>query len=133
MRACLAIALTVLLLVPSPALPQRKKPPRPPDIEILKMSSSRQEGTIRYDGALKVTADHPLNGLVLQLHFLDTQGVLLSIQKLAIEEGTVQPGDEKQISVQGNDVPRAVSFRIEVADRTGRDLSAKGGGPFPLD
>ena len=133
MRACHAIALTVLLAAPSLALPQRKKPPRPPDIQILKVSSSRQEGVIRFDGELKVTADHPLNGLVLQLHFFDTGGVLLTIQKLAIEEGAVQPGDEKQISVQGNDVPRAVSFRIEVGDRTGRDLSVKGGGPFPLD
>lgn len=132
MRAWLVIAL-IVLLAPSVIAQRKKKTPRPPDVEILKMSSVRQSGAIQYDGDLKVTADHPINGLILQLHFFESGGVLLSIQKLEIEEGAVQPGDEKHISVQGNDVPRAVNFRIELIDRAGRDLSVKGGGPFPLD
>ncbi len=97
------------------------------------MSTVRQSGSIQYEGDLKVTAEHPINGVVLHLHFFESGGVLLTIQKLEIEGSVVQPGEEKHISVQGNDVPRAVNFRVEVADRAGRDLSVKGGGPFPLD
>jgi hypothetical protein len=110
-----------------------QKPKREPDIAILKMSSIRQAGTIEYEGDLKVTAAKPLNGLLMRVEFLDADGVLLSAQKIEIEEGTLSPGEERHISVQGHDVPRAVSFRISFTDRAKRDLATGGAGPYPLD
>ncbi len=110
-----------------------QKSKREPDIAILKMSSLRQGGIIEYEGELKVTAAKPLNGLLMRVEFLDADGVLLSAQKIEIEEGTLSPGEERRISVQGHDVPRAVSFRISFTDRSKRDLTTGGAGPYPLD
>lgn len=110
-----------------------KKARRAPDIHFVKVSSVRQEGKIQYEGDLKVTGEKPIAGLVIQLDFLESRGVLLSIQKIEIEDSTLHPGEEKHFSVQGNDVPRAVSFRISARDRSGRDLNTTGNGPFTLD
>ncbi len=110
-----------------------KKAQRKPDIHFVKVTSVRQEGNIQYEGDLKVTGEKPITGLVIQLDFFESRGVLLSIQKIEIDDGTLSPGEEKHFSVQGNDVPRAVSFRISARDRSGRDLNTTGNGPFALD
>lgn len=114
------------------ALPQRK-PKKPPDVQVVHLSSTRQEGQITYQGTVKITGEKPVNGLTLQFEFLDTRGVLLSQQKIQIDEATLSPGGEKQFSVQGNDVPRAVKFRVQACDASGRDLNVSGEGPYPLD
>ena len=111
----------------------QKKPQRKPDVEFLKVSSVRQEGKIQYEGDLKVTGEKPVAGLVIQLDFFESRGVLLTIQKIQIEDATLNRGEEKHFSVQGNDVPRAVSYRISARDASGRDLNVAGGGPYPLD
>ena len=115
-----------------PALPD-KKPQRKPNIQFVKVTSVRQEGKIQYEGDLKVTGEKPITGLVIQLDFFESRGVLLSIQKIEIDDATLSPGEEKHFSVEGNDVPRAVSFRLSARDRTGRDLNTAGNGPYVLD
>jgi hypothetical protein len=115
-----------------PARPE-KKPHRKPDIEFSKVASSRQGGSFSCEGDLRVAGEKPVAGLVLLLQFFETGGALLTIQKIQVEEGTLQPGDQKHFSVQGNDVPRAVSFRLAATDRSGRDLSTAGVGPYQLD
>ncbi len=110
-----------------------KKAARKPDLQFAKVISVRQEGKIQYEGDLKITGEKPVTGLVIQLDFFESRGVLLSIQKIEIDDGTLSPGEEKHFSVQGNDVPRAVSFRLSARDRSGRDLNTTGNGPFALD
>jgi len=117
------------------ALPQ-KKPSRPPrrfDVEVVKIASTRQEGRISYEGSVKITGVKPIQGLTLQLEFFESRGVLLSQQKIQIDEASVAPGEEKEFHFQGLDVPRAVRFKVLACDRTGRDLSVAGEGPYPLD
>lgn len=111
----------------------QKKQQRKPDIQVLKISSTRQEGKITYEGALKVTGEKSVAGLMLQFEFFESRGVLLSIQKIQVEDATLMPGEERNFHVQGNDVPRAVSFRVSATDAGNRDLSMAGGGPYPLD
>ena len=131
-KACLFLTFSLAATLPS-AWPQRKKPQRKPDVGFFKVSSVRQEGKIHYGGDVKVTGEKPINGLVLQLQFFESGGVLLTMQKIELEEATLSPGEEKHFAVQGNDVPRAVSFRFSATDRTGRDLSTAGSGPYALD
>ncbi len=117
------------------AAPQRKprKEPRKSDIEVVRLASTRQEGRITYEGTVKITGERPVTGLTLQFEFFESRRVLLSQQKIQIDPTTLAPGDEKQFSIQGSDVPRAVSFRVQACDATGRDLSVAGEGPYPLD
>ena len=123
----------VLLLVPAAAAWAQKKPQKKPDIALLKIASVRQEGKIRYEGDVKVTGERPITGLVIQLDFFESRKVLLNQQKIEIEEGTLNPGEERHFSVEGNDVPRAVSFKVSFVDRSGRDLNVAGTGPYLLD
>jgi len=114
-----------------PQKSQRKQ--RPPDLEVIKISTERQEGRISYDGVVKVTGERPLVGLVLHFEFFESRGVLLSQQKIQIEDATLAPGDERSFQVQGRDVPRAVSFKISASETNGRDLNVARVGPYPLD
>ena len=123
----------VFLLVPAAAAWAQKKPQKKPDVEIQKIVSVRQEGKIRYEGDLKVTGERPITGLVIQLDFFESRKVLLTQQKIEIEEGTLNPGEERHFWVEGSDVPRAVSFKVSAVDRNGRDLNTAGVGPYPLD
>ncbi len=122
------------LLLACPAWPQKKKqPPKPSDLEILKVSSVRQEGSISYEADLKITGEKPIAGLVLRIDFFESRGDLLTMQKIAVDEETIPPGTEKHFSFQGKDVPRAVNFRIGAIDGRNRDLSVARPGPYLLD
>lgn len=112
---------------------REKKPARKPDVEFLKVASVRQEGVIRFEGDFKITGEKPVPGLIVSLHFFESGGILLTIQKLEIEEGTLNPGELKHFGLQGNDVPRAVSFKLSATDKAARDLNIAGAGPYPLD
>ena len=59
--------------------------------------------------------------------------MLLSMQKIQVGDATLKPGEDRRFQVQGNDVPRAVSFRLSATDCSGRDLNLAGVGPYPLD
>jgi hypothetical protein len=119
------------LLLALAAPPQRK--PRKSDIEVVRIASTRQEGRITYEGTVKITAQRAVQGLTLQFEFFESRGVLLSQQKIQIEEASLSPGEEKHFLVQGADVPRAVRFRVLACDAGGRDLTVAGEGPYPLD
>ena len=112
---------------------QHKKPRGKTAIEILRITSLRQEGRIVFEGELKVNKEKPIKGLVMHFSYFETGGDLLTIQKIPVENNTLAPGDEKQFQVQGRDVPRAVKFRVSVTDLEGRELSLANNGPYPLD
>ena len=100
---------------------------------MVRLSTTRQEGRITYEGTVKITGERPVQGLTLQFEFFESRGVLLSQQKIQIDEATLAPGEEKRFLVQGADVPRAVRFRVLASDANGRDLTVAGEGPYPLD
>jgi hypothetical protein len=103
------------------------------EVALLKISTVHQNGIIEYEGDLKNVSEKPLTGLVMHVEFLDVDGILTSAQKIEIEEEAIQPGEERHFSIQGHDVPRAVSFRVSFTSRGDHDLYTSGGGPHPLD
>jgi hypothetical protein len=117
----------------APAPQNKKRPPRVADVQVVRLTTVRQEGVIAYDGTVKITGDKPVSGLVLIFEFLATTKALLSMQKIEVVEGALRPGEEHSFQFQGNDVPRAVSFRVSAQDNRGRDLSLSGEGPYTLD
>jgi hypothetical protein len=123
--------LWIALAVP---LPQNKKrPSRAADVQVVRLSTVRQEGVIAYDGTVKISGEKPVSGLVLIFEFFATTKALLSMQKIEVVEGILRPGEEHSFQFQGNDVPRAVSFRLSAKDDRGRDLTLSGEGPYILD
>ena len=117
----------------APAPQTNTRPPRATDVQVVRLSTVRQEGVIAYDGAVKITGEKAVSGLILVFEFFATTKALLSMQKIEVDEGTLRPGEERSFQFQGNDVPRAVSFRLSAKDNRGRDLSLSGEGPYTLD
>ena len=106
-----------------------KKPK--PGVEITEITSTRQEGEVGFEGKIRVHGK-PLEGLILHIEFLDSRGALLSIQKMQIEERLIEPGEEVNFLLGGNDVPRAVRFEIKVTDGRQMEIRTVNGGPHPL-
>ena len=111
----------------------QKKPPREPEVEIVRIHTTRQAGRIVYDGTYRIRGIRPVNGLVLHLSFFESRGGMVSQQKIELETSALSPGEERSFEVQGRDVPRAVRFTVAATDRGGRDLNLTGPGPYPLD
>ena len=120
--------LSVLLLTLPPVISLAAEK----DVEVADVESARFEGKAEFAGMVKVTRQKPIEGLLLTIEFLDAQGVLLTIQKQAIEDKQLNLGDEVPFDLEGRDVPRAVSIRIVMYDSKGMPLSVSGGGPHPF-
>lgn len=109
--------------------PAAKKPD--PGVEIAEIQSTRQEGEVGFEGTIRVHGK-PIEGLILHIEYLDSRGALLSIQKMQIEQRVIEPGEELNFLLGGNDVPRAVKFEIKVTDGHRMEVRTVNGGPHPL-
>lgn len=116
------------------ALPQkRKSPPPPPAIAILEIAAHRSERLVTIDGRLRNLAARPLEGLELVLEFETTDGKVITRQRGAVEPDPLDPGEEAEFRWQMRDHVRAVSFRIQAVERTGREIIVKNAGPHFID
>ena len=106
-----------------------KKPK--PGVEITEIQSTRQEGEVGFEGTIRVHGKR-LEGIILHIEYFDSRGALLSIQKMQIEQRLIEPDEELNFLLGGNDVPRAVKFEIKVTDGHNMEVRTVNGGPHPL-
>jgi hypothetical protein len=116
-----------------PALSAKRKTPKPPDVEVLAATGRRNEGRIGLDGRVLNSGEKPIPSLTLAFDFLDSDGVLLTSQKSAIEEEVLEPGKEAVYHFELDAPPRAIKYRVNAFDGTGRELRIAKGGPFTID
>lgn len=110
-----------------------RKTPKPPDVEVAASSARRNEGRIGLDGRVRNSGEKPIASLTLVFDFLDSDGVLLTSQKSAIEEEVLEPGKEAGFHFELDAPPRAIKYRVNAFDGTGRELRVVKGGPFTID
>jgi len=106
-------------------------PKAKPGVEITEVQSTRQEGEVGFEGTIRIHGK-PLRGLILHIEYFDSRGALLTIQKMQIEERLIEPGEELDFLLGGNDVPRAVKYEIKVTDGHNMEIRTVNGGPHPL-
>jgi len=126
------IFLTVSFCV-SGADVQKRKKDKPPDIEVLEARGRRVENNIRIDGRVRNAGDKLIQGLVLQFDFMDSDHNLLTSQKSAIEDESLDSGKEAAFHVELNAPPRSIEFQITAVDETDRELRVIKAGPFVID
>ena len=120
-------AASLLLLVCGIALAQKKH-----DVEILEAKARRvEEGRLSIDG--RVRAGKPLKGLTLTFDFLTSDGELLSSQRAAVEDDSIDRGDESSFHAETENPPGSVRFKIRAFDGDGRQLRVGNDGPFVID
>jgi hypothetical protein len=128
---------TLFVLIPlalMPAAPaQKRKGPKPPDLEVVEASAHRSAGMISLDGRVRNTGERPIRGLVLVFDFLAPDKVPLTTQKAQVDEEVLEVGKEAVFRMALNDSVRAVEFRINAVDQNNRDLRVARPGPFPIE
>jgi hypothetical protein len=111
------------------ALAQRR-----PDVQVVEAKARRvEEGRIAVDGRVKVTGEKPVKGLVIVFDFLSTEGETLTSQKVQVEDGVVDRGEESTFHAATLNPPGAVRFRLRAFDAADRELRLGNNGPFTIE
>ena len=126
---------TALLILASLLYPQTKKrkSPKPPDLEIMKVDARRTADGISIDGKVKNAGEKPLRGVVLLIDFLAPGKEVVTTKSGPVEIDELAPGDESEFRLQINDQNRAVHIRFNAEDKDKRDLRVENAGPFVIE
>ncbi len=130
MRPTLALLLVLALSVLGA---EKKKAPKPPDVEVLEATAHRTEGRISLEGRVRNSGLKPIQGLVLVFDFMAPGRQVITTQKGGVDEEVLDVNGEASFHMQLNEPPRAVQFQINAVDEAGRDLRVAKPGPFPIE
>ena len=111
--------------------PQQKKGKA--EVSVLSATAYRQEGIIRLDGRVRNSGEMPVHQLILAFDFMAAGRQVITTQKGPVEAEVLEPGEETEFHLKLRDPVRAVEFRMNAEDGSGRDLKVLKGGPFPIE
>jgi len=106
---------------------------KPPDVQVVDAKCHRTEDKVALDGKVKVTADKPLKGLVLEFAFLSASGDVLTTEKAEVSDETMHKNDESSFHCEAFNPPGSIRYKIAAYDTSGRDLRIGNDGPFIID
>jgi hypothetical protein len=131
MKRAVAVFLILAALLYSQS--KKRKSPKPPDLQMLKVDARRTDSGISVDGRVKNTGEKPLNGVVLLIDFLAPGKEVLTTKNGPVEAEVLAPGEESEFRLQINDQNRAVHIRFNAEDKDKRDLRVENSGPFTIE
>jgi hypothetical protein len=123
------MALASLLCVAS----QKRKSPKPPEVEVIEITARRSERLVTVDGRVRNSGERPVQGLTLLFSMMAPGGQVITTQKGTIEEEVLEPGEEAEFHWKMRDPVRAVDFKIDAVDGVGRELLVRKAGPYPIE
>jgi hypothetical protein len=112
---------------------EKKKAPKPPDVEVLEASARRVDGRISLEGRVRNSGLKPIQGLVLVFDFMAPGRQVITTQKGEVDEEVLDLAAEASFHMQLNEPPRAVEFQINAVDEAGRELRVAKPGPFLIE
>ena len=127
MRRVAAASILVALLCA--AEPQKA---RKAEVEVLETKARRADGEILIDIRVK-TAEKTLRGLIVYFDLLSPENGVVTSQKAVLDEGQVQPGQERSAQSAAAEHVRAVRFKVRAFDMQERELRIANAGPFPIE
>ncbi len=132
MRCLLAFALVPLLLLAAGA--QKRKPPKPPHLEVLEFLVRRTtDRTVEIDGRIRNCGDKPLQKITMRFRVLAPNDVTLTTQRGALDPEILDPGEEAEFHWQMREPARAVSVLIEAVDTRDSELIIAKAGPYAIE
>jgi hypothetical protein len=128
-------ALVALLVLASLlcAANQKRKSPKPPEVEVIEATARRAQRIVTLDGRVRNSGERPVQGLTLLFSMMAPGGQVITTQKGTIEEEVLEPGEEAEFHWQMKDPVRAVDFKIDAVDGNDRDLVVRKPGPYPIE
>lgn len=132
MRCVLAFSLVPLLVLAAGG--QRRKPPKPPDLEVLEITVHRTtERTVEIDGRVRNSGEKPLQKITIRFRVLAPDNATLTTQRGALEPGILDPGEEAEFHWQMREPARAVAVLVEAVDLRDAELLIAKPGPYVID
>jgi hypothetical protein len=88
---------------------------------------------VNLDLRIRNSGDREIRGLVVFFEMLDSDRKVLTRQQGPLDEEVLAPDDEAGFHAQVAWHARAVYFRAEFEDGSGRDVRGRNTGPFPIE
>lgn len=111
----------------------KKKTPKPPDLEVVEVTATRDGGTIVVDGRVKNTGIKPLEKVVIIVDFFAPNKKPMVSKKGPVEIELLEPGEETEFKLAMPDPGQLVAIELQAVDRRERDLRLSRTGPFSID
>src|SRR5713101_8036915 len=94
------------------AFGQKKgKEAKPPEVELLEATAHRQEGNVTVDARVKNVGEKPIKALNIIVDFLaPDHKQVITTKRGAIQEPTLDPGEEAEFHAQIENASRATEF-----------------------
>ena len=125
----LLVALAALALCASPADKKKKSP----DVQILLVKAVHDGADITVDGRVRATAEKPIVDLVLSFDFLASGKQVITTRKVAVDEPTLENGDEAAFHAATTYPRNAVEILVRAYVGGDRELIVANPGPFPIE
>jgi hypothetical protein len=127
----ISVGLLAILCLCSSA--QDKKKTKPPDVTVIETKARRDEGLVKLDGSVRVTADKPLRGLVVVFDFMSPEHAVISSEKTMLDDASLAKGYEGSYHAETRDPARAVRYKIRAFDTGDKELRVANDGPFTIE
>jgi hypothetical protein len=129
MRFRLVILLASLCLLAQ----DKKKAPKPPDLEIVTASARRSGENIHFDGIVRNTGVKALEKVLILVDVFAPNHKPMVQRKSLLEPEYLAPGDEADFHLAMPDPGQLVEFELQAEDGKSRELRVAKNGPFPIE
>jgi hypothetical protein len=129
MRFRLVILLATLCLLAQ----DKKKAPKPPDLEIVTATARRSGDAIHFDGTVRNTSPKPLEKVLILVDLFAPGHKPMVQRKSSLEPEYLAPGEEAEFRLAMPDPGQLVEFEIQAEDGKARELRVAKNGPFPIE
>jgi hypothetical protein len=131
MKRLVAVLLVLAALLC--AADRKRKPAKPPELEVLEAKAQRVEGRMLVDGRVRNTGEKPIVSLNLLFDFMNTDAQAVTTRRYAFEDEVLGLGQEAGFQLYLADPVRAVTFQVRAETGRGMDLRVAHAGPFPIE
>ncbi|MCU0245238.1 MAG: hypothetical protein MUC42_01610 [Bryobacter sp.] len=112
---------------------EKKKQPKPPDLEVMEISARREGDLIRLDGRVHNCGLRPHKGLVIIFEFLGANKTPMVTKKGPIETELLEVGEESEFRLDMPDPGKLIEFTVGAEDASGRELRLRAVGPHRIE
>ncbi len=133
MRFWLVILASLLLLFAQDKKQDKKKQPKPPDMEVVSASARRSGDMIHFDGTIRNSGTKPLEKVQILVDVFAPGHKPMVQRRSALEPEYLAPGDEADFRLAMPDPGQLVEFELQAEDGKARELRVAKNGPFPIE
>ncbi|MBY0506227.1 MAG: DUF2393 domain-containing protein [Bryobacteraceae bacterium] len=111
----------------------KKKAPKPPEMEIVSARGHRSGDSIHFDGTVRNTGTKPLEKVLILVDVFAPNHKPMVQRKSLLEPEYLAPGDEADFHLAMPDPGQLVEFELQAEDGKARELRVAKNGPFPIE